>query len=243
MSNNRIDNENNKDEEKLNREGIKGILLWYSLIIISFLALLFISGKWNWLNAWIYLGISVISQTANVLLSIKKNPGMLNERGKIVKEGTKTFDKVFVTLTMPIILISMAIIALDAVVFRWSFMPEYFLIIGIFISFPGFILGVWVMMTNPYFELTVRIQEDRHHIVINSGPYKIIRHPGYASEIILLFSTPMMLGSWWGYIPIGVMILGFIVRTALEDNTLRNELSGYEEYAKRTRYRLVPHIW
>ncbi|MFX1386708.1 MAG: methyltransferase family protein, partial [Promethearchaeota archaeon] len=207
-------NQNNKEKEKLNREGIKGIILWYSLIIISFLALLFISGKLYWLNAWIYLGISVIYQTANVLLSIKKNPGMLNERGKIVKEGTKSFDKIFITLAMPIILISMAIIALDAVVFGWSFMPEYFLIIGIFISFPGFILGVWAMMKNPYFELTVRIQEDRDHIVIDSGPYKIIRHPGYASEIILLFSTPMMLGSWWGYIPIGVMILGFIVRTA-----------------------------
>ena len=235
--------ENNKEKEKLNRDGIRGIILWYFMIIISFLVLIFFSGKLNWLNAWIYLGISVLYQTANILLSIKNNPGMLNERGKLVKKGTKKYDKIFVALTMPIILVSMVIIAWDAILFRWSSMPEYFVIIGLLISFPGFILGVWAMMTNPYFELTVRIQVDRDHYVIDSGPYKIIRHSGYAGEIILLFSTPIMLGSWWGYIPIGVMILGFIVRTALEDSTLRKELPRYEEYAKNTRFRLIPYIW
>lgn len=233
----------NKEKEKLNRYGIKGIVLWYLMILISFLALLFFSGRIDWLNAWIYLGVSVMYQTINIIISIKKNPGMLNERGKFVREGTKTYDKIFVVLTLPIILISMTIIAWDAVQFRWSSMPEYFLFIGIFISFPGFILGVWAMMNNPYFELTVRIQKDRDHIVINTGPYKIIRHPGYAGEIILLSSTPMMLGSWWGYIPIGVMIFGFIIRTALEDQTLRKELPGYEDFAKNTRFRLIPHIW
>jgi hypothetical protein len=116
--------ENNKKKEKLNRDGIRGIILWYFMIIISFLVLLFFSGKLNWLNAWIYLAISVLYQTANVLLSIKNNPGMLNEHGKLVKKGTKTYDKIFVVLTMPIILVSTVIMAWDAILFRWSSMPQ-----------------------------------------------------------------------------------------------------------------------
>ena len=182
-------------------------------------------------------------QTINTVISTIKNPGILNERGKFVKEGTKPFDKIFVALTMPIILTSMAIMAWDVVRFRWSSMPDYFLIIGVIISFPGFILSVWAMLNNPYFELTVRIQNDREQVVIISGPYKIIRHPGYAGEIIMLSSTPLMLGSWWGYIPLGVMILGFVIRTGLEDSTLRKELPDYENYAKKTRYRLIPYLW
>ena len=228
---------------KLNRYGVKGIIIWYLMVLVSFLALLIFSGKLDWLNAWVYFSLSMVYTTIIFIVLAIKNPEMLNERGKLVKKGTKPFDRVFYVLWMPLVLISMVIMAWDAVKFQWSSMPFWSLILGVFITIPGLILGLWAMTSNPYFELTVRIQEERNHKVITSGPYKLIRHPGYAGEILSLISTPFMLGSIWGFVPIGIIILIFIIRTALEDRILRKELQGYEEYANQTRYKLVPCIW
>jgi protein-S-isoprenylcysteine O-methyltransferase Ste14 len=99
------------------------------------------------------------------------------------------------------------------------------------------------MAVNPYFELSVRIQDDRDHRVIKSGPYRIVRHPGYAAQALSLVATPLILGSWWGLVPAAVLVVVLMIRTALEDRTLRNELPGYAEYTEQTRYRLLPHVW
>ena len=234
---------NSAGKQRLNRYGVKGILIWYFAIFGCLLALLICSGKLDWVNAWVFFMVSMIYQTINVIIMIVWHPETLNERGKLAKEGTKPFDKIFIVLWMPVNLLSMAIMAWDAVRFQWSYMPFWVLILGVLLTVPGFSLGLWAMLSNPYFELTVRLQEDRNQRVITSGPYKLIRHPGYAGEIIMLLATPLMLGSFWGYVPtIGVILL-LIVRTALEDRTLREELPGYEEYANKTRYRLFPYIW
>lgn len=235
--------EENKERQKLNRYGVRGILLWYFMIFAAFITLLICSGKTDWLNAWIYLIVSIVYTTIIFIVLGIINPEMVNERGKLGKQGTKPFDKVFYTLWMPLVLLSMLIIAWDAVRFQWTFMPLWIMILGVIITIPAFILGLSAMLSNPYFELTVRIQEDRNHKVITTGAYKIVRHPGYAGEIINLIATPLILGSIWGFIPIGIIIIIFIIRTALEDRTLRNELPGYEQYAKKTRYRLFPYIW
>jgi len=235
--------DNPEEKPKLNRYGIKGILLWYLMIIATLLVLLFCSGKFDWLNAWVYFIVSIAYLTIMDLIAIKRNPEMLNERGKVIKEGTKLFDKVFIVLWMPMVLGSMMIIAWDVIRYQWSYMPFWTLIVGVILTIPGYILGLTAMLSNPYFELTVRIQEDRDHKVITSGPYKIVRHPGYAGEIINLFANPLILGSLWGFAPVGITIFIFIIRTALEDRTLRKELPGYEEYANKTRYHLFPLIW
>jgi len=235
--------ESNEGKPKLNRYGVKGIVIWYLMVLVSFLALLIFSGKLDWLNAWVYLIVSLLDTTIIFIVLGIKNPEMLNERGKLVKKGTKLFDRVFYVLWMPLILISMVIMAWDAIRFRWSSMASWTFIIGILITIPGLILGLWAMLSNPYFELTVRIQEERDHRVITSGPYKLIRHPGYTGEILNLISIPFILGSVWGFVSIGIINLIFIIRTALEDRTLRKELQGYEEYANQTRYKLVPYIW
>ena len=106
-----------------------------------------------------------------------------------------------------------------------------------------FCLGIWAMAVNAGFEMTVRIQEDRGHQVCTTGPYRVIRHPGYAAEIIAAPAYTFILGSWWALIPTAAFIALFIVRTILEDRTLQNELPGYKEYAQKTRYRLIPFIW
>jgi protein-S-isoprenylcysteine O-methyltransferase Ste14 len=99
------------------------------------------------------------------------------------------------------------------------------------------------MGVNPYFEKTVRIQTDRGHRVIDTGPYAYMRHPGYVGLFGWMLGTPFLLGSWCALGPAVLASIAMIVRTALEDRTLRVELEGYEAYAARVRYRLVPGIW
>jgi len=96
---------------------------------------------------------------------------------------------------------------------------------------------------NGYFEQFVRIQEERGHRVVSTGPYRFARHPGYLGAILGALATPLMLGSAWSFIPAGLICLLFVVRTGLEDRTLRRELPGYEEYTRHTRFRLVPLVW
>jgi protein-S-isoprenylcysteine O-methyltransferase Ste14 len=98
--------------------------------------------------------------------------------------------------------------------------------------------------TNPslHFEPTVRVQTDRGHTVIDAGPYALVRHPGYA-DVLLRLGIPLALGSCWALIPAGISYLVLVVRTVLEDRTLRAELPGYQEYAQRVRYRLVRSVW
>jgi protein-S-isoprenylcysteine O-methyltransferase Ste14 len=100
------------------------------------------------------------------------------------------------------------------------------------------------MLANPFFEKTARIQTDRGHKVIDSGPYRYVRHPGYLGTIVgFILATPLMLGSWWSVVPAVLATLSVAVRTALEDRMLLQELEGYKAYAKRVRYRLIPLFW
>jgi protein-S-isoprenylcysteine O-methyltransferase Ste14 len=107
----------------------------------------------------------------------------------------------------------------------------------------GNLIFSWSMASNPYFSGVVRIQEERGHTVAMGGPYRIVRHPGYVGYILFTLSTPLALGSLWGFVPAVLASLGMVVRTGLEDRTLREELAGYKDYARRVRYRLLPGVW
>ena len=107
----------------------------------------------------------------------------------------------------------------------------------------GMVGLTWAESVNKFFEPTVRIQTDRGHKVIDTGPYAIIRHPGYVSGFLLFLGMPLALGSLWALIPAVLMCLLLVLRTIWEDQTLREELAGYEEYAQRVRYRLIPGVW
>jgi len=137
----------------------------------------------------------------------------------------------------------MIVAALD-VRFGWStppFIPYGPLGAALFLVGTAFFL--WAMNTNTHFEGTVRIQTDRGHRVCDRGPYAHVRHPGYVGFLIALAATPLVLGSWRSFAGAAVSMFALVVRTALEDATLRKELPGYAEFAQRTRYRLVPGIW
>lgn len=183
----------------------------------------------------------LLHQIANTVVLIKLNPQLLNKRGKLVQKNTKLFDKVFITFYIPISLIISIIAGLDAVRYEWSNMSFEIIIFGVGIFILACILGSWATVVNPHFERTVLINRD--HKVCTSGAYKIVRHPGYTAEIIAAPSYSLILGSWWGLVPVGALVILFINRTALEDHTLQKELSGYKGYTKITRYRLIPFVW
>ena len=134
------------------------------------------------------------------------------------------------------------IIGLD-IRFQWPYLGIHFTIAGIVLFLVGSVFINWAMMVNTHFETTVRIQNDRGHQVITTGPYKMVRHPGYVGAILWIVATPLITGSIVGLVPVGIAGLVLIIHTLFEDKTLHRELNGYAEYAGKVKYRLFPGVW
>ena len=107
----------------------------------------------------------------------------------------------------------------------------------------GYVLGAYALIENRFFSGMVRIQTDRDHQVVSSGPYRWVRHPGYAGALLVYLVTPLFLDSAWAFLPAVFLAVVLVIRTHLEDSTLQEELAGYREYARRVRYRLLPGVW
>lgn len=228
---------------RINRCGVRAIVRDVVFTLISAAVMLLAAGTIRWPNAWLFVALSLAFQVANNVVLIGANPEILNARGNVVREGTKAFDKAFVVLYLPISFSALIVAGLDAVRYQWSHMPFGFAVLGIVLMALSWPLASWAMAVNRHFETTVRIQHDRGHQVCTAGPYRFVRHPGYTAGILGAPSMPLILGSWWAFLPTAAYMLLFVVRTALEDRTLREELPGYADYAKTTRYRLIPGLW
>ena len=203
------------------------------------------AGTIDWLDGWLYLGIVTAYQLITTAYLMHVNPELIEYRLKLVgiRQGTKRWDKFWLMLFSPLFLAIYVIAGFDAVRFTWSSMSPWFWFPGLVLFIPTAALFSWSMGVNPFFEKTVRIQTERGHRVIDTGPYHIVRHPGYVGLFGWCLATPLCLGSWWAFIPAALSIFALVIRTALEDRTLRNELTGYEEYTSRVRFRLIPGVW
>lgn len=201
------------------------------------------AGRVDWTRGWICVALWVVSLTIVGLLTRRYNPQLMKERAKWRRKDTKGFDKIFLAAYMPFVLTQPAIAGMDAVRFHWSSVPFGYVYVGSVIFLLAMALIAWVLCTNPYAETSVRIQHERGHTVITTGPYRIVRHPMYVGASLMYLSTPLVWGSLWALGVGGIITVLFVVRTALEDRTLLRELTGYEEYATQTRYRLLPGIW
>ena len=225
---------------KANKEGVVKRLVQVLFQMVLFAVLLFVSAgqiKWTW--AWIYLGTFVLIVTVNAFILPYD---LIVERGKS-KENVKKWDRVIMTLNIIPALGLLIVAGLDYR-FSWSpMLPGWLPVVSLLIMIFANGLFTWAMISNHFFSTAVRIQFDRTHRVATSGPYKYIRHPGYVGFIVINLATPLVLGSLWALIPGIIMAILFIIRTALEDSTLREELEGYCEYAQKVRYRLIPGIW
>jgi len=208
-----------------------------------FFLIIFISaGRLNYWQGIVYVIIGLTMATIGYTV-LRPDNELLNERSK-PGDGTKSWDKALLGLSL-LSTIAMYITAgLDSGRFHWS--PDFHWIIyllGIIFTVTGQLLFLVAQKQNKFFSSTVRIQNDREHSVCDTGLYKIVRHPAYLGSIIQSIGFPLLFGSLWSIIPASVIVIIFLVRTYLEDNTLKNELKGYPEYSEKIRYRLVPYLW
>ena len=212
------------------------------VLALVFICIILLAGGLDWFRGWVFIGLLIVGRTISTRYIGRKDPELLRRRGQI-GQGTKTWDLVLLTLFGLTYLAIIVVAAFDAQN-HWSKMPVWLWLIGAVLYVFFVMVITWAMAVNTHFEKTVRIQRDRHHRVIESGPYRIVRHPGYLATILgLVLPTPLLLGSWWAFIPTILAMACLILRTVLEDRTLRKELSGYEAYTRKVRYRLLPGLW
>jgi protein-S-isoprenylcysteine O-methyltransferase Ste14 len=209
---------------------------------ILMVALLFlVAGTWHYWQAWVYLIINmIILLLMGTVLS--PNAELVEERLN-PKEGMKGWDKFYFAVTTPLYVIALLLAGLDRR-FGWTTnMPLTIYWISVIVYILGQAIFQWARYTNQYFSSVVRIQADRGQTVCKDGPYKYVRHPGYVGGFLFTITVGLVLGSWYASIPQVIAALMLIWRTAREDRTLQAELPGYAEFAKETKYRLIPGIW
>jgi protein-S-isoprenylcysteine O-methyltransferase Ste14 len=173
----------------------------------------------------------------------KHNPELLKDRMAFLKRSAKGWDKIIIVTSTAVFVPYLLLPGLDAVRYRWSSVPLAIVVLGFVGVLVALLLMVWVIQVNTYLSRFVEVQRERGHKVITSGPYRYVRHPMYASLIILLYSIPVALGSLWTLIPASILTLLFVIRTYFEDQTLHEELEGYNSYSTQVKYRLLPGVW
>ena len=219
------------------------IMLLVFIVIVPMLPLL-ISWQWDWWEAWVYAGINVLGFAISRFLAGRKNPDLLVERGKYLDhQNPETFDK----LLSPLLGIVGALMPISAGLdMRFGPSASFGMVVkvvSLVVMVLGFALGSYALIANRFFSGMVRIQSDRGQHVVTGGPYRWVRHPGYAGALLSYLAGPFLLDSWWTMIPVALSFLILFIRTALEDRTLQEKLAGYEEYAQNVRYRLIPGVW
>jgi protein-S-isoprenylcysteine O-methyltransferase Ste14 len=224
----------------------RGVARWIvrdTMGVVMLAAMWFLAaGTVNWIAGWAMVIIMAGWVTATAIVVIPRRPELLAERVG-PKKGAKTWDTALLSLYGMMMMIMWIVAGLD-LRYRWSSgigsaaqISAMLMVIG------GYALVVWATGVNAYFSQVVRIQTERGHTVISSGPYRYVRHPAYVGMILVVLGSPLMLSSGWALIPGVISALLAIVRTKLEDQTLQAELPGYAEYTQQVRYRLVPGVW
>jgi protein-S-isoprenylcysteine O-methyltransferase Ste14 len=221
---------------------------WIRLIMAYLLiplVLLACGGDLGWWQAWAFSLLIVSSGIGSRMWAERRHPGLLAERAKFDRApDVKPWDRVLaplmaVSLSFPLVIVA----GLDH---RYGWSPEFpalLNVIGLILVGSGYVFASWALAENRFFSGVVRIQTDRGHVVCDSGPYRIVRHPGYAGNVLSLPGIVLALGSVWTLFPAAAALIIALLRTALEDKTLQDELPGYREYAQRVRYRLIPGIY
>ncbi len=208
-------------------------------------ALLFVTaGTLRWTGAWAYLAESGALGLAMGLVLARRDPELLAERLRLpLQAGQARWDKIFITCAGLAWFGWMVVMALDAARFRWSSMPAWLDLVGALVLAGGFIVIHRTFLANSFTAPVVRIQAERGHRVITSGPYRVVRHPMYAGVILYLLGTALLLGSWWGVALVPLLVGGLAPRAVFEERFLAARLEGYADYAARVRWRFVPGLW
>lgn len=212
--------------------------------VLAGVALFWAAGTVAWTMGWVVLGIYAAWVGAMAAVLIALQPELIAERlGP--KKGSKDWDMVILAVLGMANLARLVVAGLD---FRngWTAagtIPVALMALAAVVAAAGYALFVWATASNAFFAQTVRLQQERGQRVATGGPYRFVRHPGYAGALLFELFAPLALGSVWAIVPSAIGVVALLVRTGMEDRTLRSELTGYSEYAAATRFRLVPGVW
>ena len=219
------------------------VLMVFSILVVPCLPLL-ISRDWDWWEAWAYAVTYILGFVISRWLAARKNPDIMAERASSLEhEDAKPWDKKLVRLVGLFSMLIPVVIGVDVLLHGRPVFGQQLRIAALVILLVGYVLGSWALIANRFFSGVVRIQTDRGQHVVDSGPYRWVRHPGYAGALLVYLATPFFLDSLWAFLPVVLTMAVLVYRTSLEDQTLYEELEGYRDYAARVRYRLLPGIW
>jgi protein-S-isoprenylcysteine O-methyltransferase Ste14 len=215
----------------------------FFVVVIPFLPLL-ISWRWGWWEAWVYAIICILGFAISRVLAARRHPDLLAERARSLRhKNVESWDR----LLAPLVGLGGGLIPLVAgldALFDWSSIFSLPVrILSLVITLAGYALAAYALIENPFFSGMVRIQTDRGHQVVSSGPYRWVRHPGYAGGLLTYLATPFFLDTAWTFLPVVLLTIVLVIRTQLEDSTLQDQLEGYGDYARRVPYRLLPGVW
>lgn len=221
------------------------IIVRLAFVLIVFpLTPMIISGVWDWWEAWAYAVINILGFIVSRVLAARRNPDIISERARSMDmQDAKPWDKI---LSPALAFGSLLILIVAGADKGFGWTTPFTLnakLAALLVVILGYAIGSWALVENKFFSGVVRIQTDRGHRVVTTGPYRFVRHPGYAGALWTYLATPILFDSLWAFIPSLLLFAVLVLRTSLEDRTLQAELPGYAEYAQRTRYRLFPGIW
>jgi len=217
----------------------QSVILFVALVLALFVP----AGTLAWAAGWIYLALFFGYYIAIEWWLYKHNPGLLQERTHFGTTDQQGWDKLMFPLLGLFPFVWLIFISLDAARFHWSLVPGWLQVVGAVILLTSFYLLFLTFRENSYLSPVVRIQEERGHAVVSTGPYHYVRHPMYAGIVVFMIGTSLLLGSWYGLL-VGLILIVILMRRAvLEEQTLRQELRGYANYMAQVKYRLIPYVW
>ena len=201
------------------------------------------AGTLHWPAAWVFLAtIGILGVVCGLWLA-KSDPALLAERMRpMMQQGQPAADKKFMLIFVAVMLVWLIAIGLDRRVHA-SDVPQALQVTGFVMYLLSTAFIMWVFRENSFAAPVVKVQAERGHHVISTGPYAIVRHPMYGSIMLFFFGVPLLLGSWWGLVVAPLFAVLFAVRTGIEERALSADLPDYADYAARVRYRLLPGLW
>lgn len=210
---------------------------------IAFLAVIFIPA-WtlDYWQGWLFTGTLLVSSMLVTIYMARYDKALLESRLHMGPTAEKTSAQRVITAVGLVVSVAAVVIMVLDHRFGWSPpIPAYLSILGNALIMLGILIYFLVVRENRYAASTVQVVEGQ--TVVSTGPYAIVRHPMYAGAMLVFVGTPLALGSWWGLLLTPLFFGLFAWRLLNEEQYLRTNLPGYEEYTREVRYRLVPHIW
>lgn len=221
---------------------LRGYLQLAIVFAVMLVALFWPAGTIDWRRGWLAFSLFVILTVFAMGWIRRENPELIAVRQKF-QAGTKGWDAILAPLVIVLFFSILPIAALDDARYRWAPTPDWVTFAGYVLLVAGYLGTAWAQSVNRHFEATVRIQSDRDHKVVDTGPYAHIRHPGYAFAILMCAGLSLSLGSLVALVPVALSVPVLAIRTLGEEATLREGLPGYTDYARRVKYRWLPFVW